>query len=104
MTESSFPQFNQMRPVEGTTPIQPASPNEELQGPSFSEFMKDQIGKVNEQQKDADSAIQMWATGETDNVGEVMNQVKKAEMAFKMLLEVRNKVQDAYSEIMRMQI
>lgn len=104
MTDPLFPHLNHIRPVEEGASVRPVKTQEEIKGPSFSEYMKDQIGKVNQQQKDAQTAMEMWATGETDNVGEVMNQVKKAEIAFNMLLEVRGKVQDAYQEIMRMQI
>ena len=104
MTDPLFPHLNYMRPVEDANPVKPATRTEDIKGPSFSNYMKEQIGKVNEQQKEAATAIEMLATGETDNVGEVMNQVKKAEIAFNMLLEVRGKVQEAYSEIMRMQI
>jgi flagellar hook-basal body complex protein FliE len=99
-----LPHLNVIRPTEEVLPVRPVTSADDVKGASFSQYMKEQISRVNEQQKDATTAIEMLATGETQNVGEVMNQVKKAEIAFNMLLEVRNKVQDAYSEIMRMQI
>jgi flagellar hook-basal body complex protein FliE len=80
------------------------APDQKTSGPSFKSYMKDQIQKVNEQQKDAQVAMEKWATGETDNLSEVMTTVQKSEVAFNMLLEVRNKLLEAYQDITRMQI
>lgn len=98
-----MPHLNFLRPVEG--PALPlASPDPKVEGPSFAQYMHEQIGKVNAQQLEANDAIQKLATGEADNPGEVMAAVKKSEIAFSMLLEVRNKLQEAYMDVMRMQI
>jgi flagellar hook-basal body complex protein FliE len=43
-------------------------------------------------------------TGETNDVHQAMNKSAKAEVAFNMLMELRNKVIDGYSEIMRMRL
>lgn len=104
--EPLLPHLNHLRPVDSPQSPMPSSPGQGggVKGPSFSEYMKEQIEKVNASQAEAETAMNMWATGETDNVGEVMTAVKKAEVAFDMLLEVRSKVQEAYAEIMRMQV
>lgn len=71
--------------------------------PSFGEVLKDQIGKVNQLQLDADRAIEDLATGKNPNIAEVMTAVEKADLAFKTLMQIRNKLLSAYREISRMQ-
>lgn len=69
----------------------------------FGDILKQQIGRVNDLQMDADKAIENLVTGRTDNIAEVMTAVEKADLAFKTLMQVRNKLLSAYREISRMQ-
>ncbi len=71
---------------------------------TFSELLSDQIMDVNNLQKEADVAIQKLVTGESKNLHETMLAVEKAEIAFKTMNQVRNKVIEAYREVMRMQV
>ncbi len=71
---------------------------------SFNDLLKEQIGKVDQLQKEAGLAIESLAMGNTDNVTEVMAAVEKAGIAFKMLMQIRNKLMDAYREVSRMQV
>lgn len=104
MSDPLMPHLNFLRPVDGPSLPSPVQGDPKIEGPSFAQYMRDQIGKVNAQQLEATEAVQKLATGETDNPGEVMAAVKKSEIAFSMLLEVRNKLQEAYQDVMRMQI
>ncbi|EQC44659.1 flagellar hook-basal body complex protein FliE [Bacteriovorax sp. Seq25_V] len=71
---------------------------------TFSEMLSNQILDVNNLQKEADSAIQKLVSGKSNNIQETMLAVEKAEIAFKTMNQVRNKVIEAYKEVMRMQI
>lgn len=71
---------------------------------SFADTLSDAVGKVNELSKEADVQMQKLATGETKNIPEVMIATEKASVAFKLLTQVRNKMIDAYQEIMKMQV
>lgn len=71
---------------------------------SFAESLKNAVNSVNELQKDADLMSQKLATGETKNIPEVMIAVEKADIALKLAVQVRNKMIEAYQEIMRMQV
>jgi len=51
-----------------------------------------------------DTAVEALATGKTDNVSEVLIQVEKADQAFNALMQIRNKLLEAWQEIERMQI
>jgi flagellar hook-basal body complex protein FliE len=71
---------------------------------TFSELLSDQIMDVNSLQKEADTAIQKLVSGKSKNIHETMLAVEKAEIAFKTMNQVRNKVIEAYKEVMRMQV
>lgn len=71
---------------------------------SFADTLNDAIGSVNELQKSSDTAAQNLATGRTDNVAEVMIAADKADIALRLMVQVRNKIIDAYQEIMKMQV
>ncbi|GIL17628.1 MAG: hypothetical protein BroJett040_13790 [Oligoflexia bacterium] len=86
----------------GTTPLQSPSATETQK--SFADTLKDAIGSVNELQKASDKAAQDLATGRTDNIGEVMIAAEKADIALKLMVQVRNKIIDAYQEVMKMQV
>ena len=71
---------------------------------SFADTLNEAIQNVNELQKTSDKAMQNLATGRTDNVAEVMISAEKADIALKLMVQVRNKIIDAYQEIMKMQV
>ncbi len=71
---------------------------------SFGDTLTEAIGKVNEMQKSADKQMQAVATGEQTNISEVMIAAEKADIALKLMMTVRNKVIDAYQEVMKMQV
>ncbi|MBN22282.1 MAG: flagellar hook-basal body complex protein FliE [Bdellovibrionaceae bacterium] len=73
-------------------------------GKSFGDLLSESIEKVNIHQKDADAAIEKLVSGRTKNVHETMLAVEKAEVSLKLMTQVRNKVLEAYREIMRMQV
>ncbi len=72
-------------------------------GTTFGDLFKQQIGKVDDQLKAADRAIEDLATGRANNIAEVMTAVEKADLAFKTMMQIRNKLLAAYREISRMQ-
>jgi flagellar hook-basal body complex protein FliE len=73
-------------------------------GPSFADTLADSLDKVNSLQKDADVAIQDFVAGDTRNIHETMIAVGKADLAFRLTMQVRNKIVEAYQEVMRTQV
>lgn len=71
---------------------------------SFADTLKDAVDKVNEMQVDADVKMQQLASGENTNISEVMVAAERADIALKLMMSVRNKVIDAYQEVMKMQV
>ena len=52
----------------------------------------------------ADESIEKMAAGEITDVHQVMSTVEEANVAFNMMMEIRNKVMDAYQEVMRIRL
>jgi flagellar hook-basal body complex protein FliE len=70
---------------------------------SFTETMKNSVVKVNDMQADKKAMIKQFASGETQNVHELMITMQKAGIAMKMTSAVRGKLLEAYKELMRTQ-
>jgi len=70
---------------------------------SFKDILEGQIGKVNQYQQEADLSLQKFKKGELSQ-DEVIVAFRKAQIAFEMLMQIRNKVVDAFEEIQRMRI
>lgn len=81
--------------------IENKSVNSEI---SFGEQLKAAIDKVNDLQIKSEDYKKLLATGDIDNLHSVMIATEKANIALQLTMSVRNKVIDAYREIMRMQL
>ncbi len=73
-------------------------------GASFKNVLNGYLKETNEMQNSADESLSKLIRGDTDNVHEVMLAMSKADVSFKMMVEVRNKLVEAYKEVMRMQV
>lgn len=71
---------------------------------TFSEVLSDSVEKTNTYQAQADTAIKELVAGRTKNIHETMLAIERADTSLKLMMQVRNKIIDAYKEIMRMQI
>jgi len=73
-------------------------------GATFADVLRNSISQANEHQVQADQAIRELVAGRTKNIHETMLAVERADSSLKLMMQVRNKVLDAYREIMRMQV
>lgn len=80
------------------------TPLDGVQGQSFADTLNQAIQNTNELQKISNKKIEDLATGKTDNVADVMIASEKADIALRLMVQVRNKIVDAYQEIMKMQV
>lgn len=71
---------------------------------TFKDVLMKNIEQVNKLQQDAEKAIEDLHTGRRDDLDGVMIAKQKADLAFQMLLQVRNKMVDAYEEIKQMRV
>jgi flagellar hook-basal body complex protein FliE len=70
----------------------------------FSQVVAKLIGDANAQQLQSNQVVEQFATGQTDNVHDLVLSVAKADLSFRLVLEIRNRLIDSYQEIMRMQM
>lgn len=70
----------------------------------FSESLQTEFDAVNSKLVGAEAALRDLATGKQTNLHHVMLELEEAKLSFHLLSQVRNKVLEAYQELMRTQI
>ncbi len=86
-----------MEPLGSALKVKAPTGNKE--GASFADSLSEALNEVNQLQLNADKAIEDLVTGKSKNIHETMIALSKAELAFKLTMQVRNKVMEAYKEI-----
>jgi len=84
-----------------------ATPSPPRAGPGeagFAGALREAVEKVSQLQQDSGQEIQRLITGESEDLHKTLLAVQRSELAFELLMEVRNKVVQAYQEIMRIQV
>jgi flagellar hook-basal body complex protein FliE len=71
---------------------------------AFSDALFKAVSEVNSLHQNADKAIQNVQGGQSDSLHEAIIALEKADVSFRAMLTVRNKLLEAYQEIMRMQV
>ncbi len=71
---------------------------------SFANQLQQAINEVDGLQSNRDEMVDSMVSGEVSEVHDVMIAAKESQMAFELLLEIRNKLLESYQEIMRMQV
>ena len=71
---------------------------------SFRDIMMKALKEVSGLEKQADSITEDFIAGRTDSIHSVLIAAEKASISLELIVEIRNRVLDAYNEIMRMQI
>lgn len=77
---------------------------ENLKQADFSDFISSSLTTVNQNLLDSTQAIEKLALGKAENTHEVIIAMEKAKMSLQLASEVRNKLVEAYQEILRMQV
>lgn len=73
-------------------------------GGSFGQIIQQFVADTNAQQIQADQSVQKLVTGQTDSIHETMLAMAKADLSFRLFVEVQSKVVEAYQDVMRMQM
>lgn len=73
-------------------------------GVGFIDMLAKTLDRVNQDQIEADHSIKNLVAGRSKNIHETMLTVERADLSLKLMMQVRNKLLDAYREIMRMQV
>ncbi|MEW6269007.1 MAG: flagellar hook-basal body complex protein FliE [Thermodesulfobacteriota bacterium] len=86
--------------AEAAKPAAGAKPAER----GFAAVLEDSLSEVNRLQQKADASISALATGGKASLHETMIAMEEASVAFKLMMQVRNKIVEAYQEVMRIQV
>jgi flagellar hook-basal body complex protein FliE len=70
----------------------------------FADVLKDLVHQADDLQKDSHAKLAGFESGQVEDVHDVMIAMTKADLSFRMMLEVRNKLVEAYQEVMRIQV
>lgn len=73
-------------------------------GASFSAWLEQQVQATNADVVSADTAVRQLAVGEPVNLHQVMVQLERAKLQLELVVQVRNKLLDAYQDLIKMQI
>jgi flagellar hook-basal body complex protein FliE len=81
----------------------PAAPAASEASP-FRNILLEGLDQVNSMQQAADAAVEQLVTGGDVNPAEVLTTLQKADMSFKLMLQIRNKLVQAYQEVNNIRI
>jgi flagellar hook-basal body complex protein FliE len=70
----------------------------------FSDLLQRGVESVSDLQQDVQGKLQALATGETQDVHDVLLAMGKADVAFQLMLEIRNRLVESWREITRLQV
>ncbi len=106
-----------LTPVQNSAPLEALAPLAPLQAGAsgdsaqaaqrtagFQQLLSGAIGQVNQYSEQADSMIKKLVTGQNVELHQVMIAMQKESISTQLLLQVRNKIVDAYQQVMNMQI
>lgn len=71
---------------------------------AFKSLLLESIGHVNEMQQNADRAVETLLSGGDANAAEVLTAMQKADMSFRLMLQIRNKLTEAFQQVQAIQI
>ncbi len=91
-------------PPQNNLPTAPAGAAVGADTASFKDFLLQSIGHVNNMQQEADKAVQQFLTGGDVNPAEVLTSIQKSDMTFRLMLQIRNKLVQAYQEVSNIRI
>ena len=90
---------NTLGQLGATSPTPPSGAVGKSDPAAFKNMLVDSIQQVNTMQLDADKAVESMFSGGEVNPAEVLTAVQKADLAFRLTMQMRNKLMDVYQEI-----
>ncbi len=70
----------------------------------FADMVKGLIKETDQQQIQAQDGVRQLITGEADSIHDVVLTTSRADLAFRLMMEIRNRLIASYQEVMRMQV
>lgn len=73
-------------------------------GPNFGQLVSQGLQSVNQQLQASQVDLQRLASGEAENLHQIMVKLEESRLSFQLMLQVRNRLLESYQEVMRMQV
>lgn len=73
-------------------------------GPNFSKALTGMLKEVSDLQREAEESITDLVTGKEEDLHSVILAMNRADLSFRYMLEIRNRLVEAYQDIMRMNV
>ena len=89
--------------VSAVPPVAPARDVTPPQG-TFGAVFADAVTRVENYRRDAERAVDRFVSGQDEDLHNVAIATQQAELSFELFLQAKNKMVQAYQEIMRMQL
>jgi flagellar hook-basal body complex protein FliE len=86
-----------------TSPTPPTSGGQDVGESSFESVLKTAVSGVEQLHTNAQEQVTQLAQGDRQDIHSVMIAVEKADVAFQLMMQVRNKIVNAYQEVSKMQ-
>lgn len=98
--------INSIPPLGMPAVAMPAAPGVQppADGAAFKDMLLNSIHEVNAMQQQANQAMESFAVGGDVNPVEVLSAVQKADLAFRLMMQVRNKLVEAYQEVQNIRV
>jgi flagellar hook-basal body complex protein FliE len=93
-----------MMPVESLGFAKDLQAQQGVEGSSFGKMLEGALNEVQQRHGEAEKAIQDLTLGRNKDIHNTMIALEKAEVSFQLMMQVRNKVIEAYQEVARMQV
>ncbi|MGC3998559.1 MAG: flagellar hook-basal body complex protein FliE [Anaeromyxobacter sp.] len=77
---------------------------EAARGASFGELVAQGLDKVNTQLMASQADMQRLAVGDVQNLHQVMIRMEESRLSFQLVMQVRNRLLEAYQDLMKMQV
>ena len=92
--------------IQGVSPeLQPLANKPASAEKGFGDFVTESMNQVNKNIVDANRTSERFMVGDNNiEIHQVMMEMEKADLSFRYMTQVRNKILDAYNDVMRMQI
>ncbi len=88
------------RPVAAFDPVGPRGTD----ASGFTSWLDHELSQVNQQLLGSDVQMRSLAAGDVENLHQVMMSLEKAKLSFELVVQVRNRLLEAYQDVMRMQV
>lgn len=96
--------MNGINKIDSVVFTNPLNRKQSSGGEDFGKILSGSIEAVNKLQQEADSSVAKIAEGKSDDIVGTVLALEKADQSLKLMTEVRNKVIEAYNQVMRMQV